>query len=259
MEWLYLPILGPAIAGISNFILGISVYRTKQKSDASNIIFTLFIWSVFCWVISIAIFLFSPWTGLAHFTAPLQYVAAAILLYFFLLFSFNFPAEELCLSKMDMLILAVPSAIAISLALFPGQIVQDFYLAHGRNAYTVGSAYAAYAFYIIGYFALAFANLIRKYLHAQGVIKIQIGHIFLGVLIPAVIGVVINLLFPWYGFWHYNWIGPTGTLIFVFLIWWSMRKYRLFGLKIILFENKYLALVKKGEEGDLLEKAKRGY
>lgn len=260
MEGYLIQIGGPMATGVVNFVLGLAVFRKKEWKDHSNLLFGLVFISVFLWNITLALFQFIPSGSLSYFMGLILYSSVCFIPYFFLLFVLTFPSEKINIQKKELILLTIPLGITIILTL-AGFVLRDVEQTGSYKTITFGGGYFTFGLYLISYFIFAFINLTRKYLKSYGLIRTHTKFLLISIAASAIIGLTTNLILPIFGYFQFMWVGTLATVIMVLGVIWTMRRYRLFNVKVILRESQYLALVKNEdlsrEEIDFLIGKKR--
>ncbi|TSC77602.1 MAG: hypothetical protein G01um101433_519 [Parcubacteria group bacterium Gr01-1014_33] len=245
--YLFSHIAAPFIVGLLQIGLAVAIWRKKEGKDASNRLFALVVLSVAGWAIGTTFWHAYFFVGNLRFATTLTYFAAGCIPYFFLLFTLNFPSERLRVSWKDIFLITIPLAIGLSFVLLDSVIRGSQEVVQKDIALIPAKGYLTYSILIVGYFSLAFRTLLKKFRTTKGLLYTQVQHIFLATFLPTCIGVMTNLILPVSLSGQYMWLGPVATLLLFILIVRSMRKQRLFDLKIIQHGNRFLALVPQDE------------
>jgi signal transduction histidine kinase len=99
-----------------------------------------------------------------------------------------------------------------------------------------------FGIYVISYFSWAYFIVFKKLLKANGVLRAQLGYIFVGTLSSTTITLITNMGLLYFGNFSFNWLGQIGIIIMITLIFYSILKFRLFNIKVITTELFVFAL-----------------
>ena len=100
--------------------------------------------------------------------------------------------------------------------------------------FNYGPLHTFYSIYLTGYILLGFTFLISNYRRSLGIVRLQIKYCLMGMFLTALFGVGTNLLLPMAGVSALTWLGPSCTVIYVGFAAYSIVKYRLMDINIVL-------------------------
>lgn len=220
-----------------NITCGLIVYlrNRSQKVNRSFFILTLI---TSLWIASkIAYRGFGDYDS-AYISCLILYFAAALIPPYFLYFVLVLTKSELAnkaFVKFFISLSVVPIAV-ISLA--PGLLIQYISLLSTPEKYAQYNIWlhSVYAIYIIGYFIVTEVILIRYYRSQHSDHKAQLYYVILGTLIASTIGVMCNLILPYFEIFTLNWFGEIGLLGMMIPISYSIVRYKLFDVKVVIAE-----------------------
>lgn len=236
MTYFSLQSIALLLVGIIDLILGALIYL-KERENKSNVLFALVTFSVSGWVLTRGLFEIVPINGLSRIVLDLLYISASLIPLFFVLFTYTFPFEKIPFSKKQILFIAIPNLIIIWFVLIPGFVIGEVnQYSYNYKIINFGFGYLFYSIYILGYFLWGFINLIKKYLKSAGILKIQLVYIFCGTFIATLLGVITNLILPFFGSFRFFWLGPVLTIVMVLFIAYAIIKHHLLNIKIIATE-----------------------
>ncbi len=236
MTYFSLQSIALLLVGIINLILGALIYL-KEKENKSNVLFAFITFSVSGWVLTRGLFEIVPINGFSHIVLHLLYISASLIPLFFVLFTYTFPFEKIPFSKKQILFIAIPNLIIIWFVLIPGFVLEEVnQYSSSYKSISFGFGYVFYSIYILGYFLWGFINLIKKYLKSAGILKIQLIYIFCGTFMATLLGVITNLILPFFGSFRFFWLGPVLTIVMVLFIAYAIVKHHLLNIKIIATE-----------------------
>jgi len=221
--------------GTINLVFSVLVYFTDRHKH-KNILFSLFGICVSIWSFSNVMFNLTSDEFLYKLAVNGLYISASGIAVFFLFLSASLKSGLVELPLWKKIIISFFFIVVVCLVLIPDFIViiPKF---RSIKELGIGPGYLLYCAYIIVYFSSALIILVREYLNASNILmKKQALFLFIGAFIVAVIGVTINLILPFFGYWSLFWIGPVATVIIVFFVGYSTIRHNLFNTKSIVVE-----------------------
>jgi len=173
----------------------------------------------------------------------LTYVAAAVLALVMVYFVYYFTDSKQTHTYRMYVAISIPFIVISLLVLIPHALITGSSTLHGVHALQFTNWYVVYSIYLVVYFNLAFYTIARRHRDAEGVFRLQLKHIFLGLFPIATVGLVTNLILPWLGDFRFNWIGPVATLVTFSIVGYSVFRYRLMGMRFLVMRFlEYLAI-----------------
>lgn len=219
-------------ASVPNTIMGLFVL-TRNPRNKVNFFFSMFALSVSLWSLGLAGYLFTSDLSHALAWAQLYYSAAAVIAVTFVLFSLFYKSEEIPFTKQHALLL-IPPLLLISLIVG----VPDFLTTEvamrtwGKEVLLATGGYAAYCVYFVAYVCFGFAMIVRKFLRAKGVQRVNLKYIFVGLVVAFSLGMLFNLVLPFFGNYRYIWAGPPFTVVYVAMIGYAIIKHGMFDIRL---------------------------
>ena len=217
-------------------IFSLIVLRGERR--LVNKIFSIFVLSAGLWPLGLGLFILTRNLSHALYFANGYYIAAALIPTLFLLFSIVFLRKE-TVSPKKIFFACVP-IIILSLALLinPHLIIEQVFQEGSLKDVVINPLpYALYAFYFIAYVIASYYFLLQTKQKAKKendtVAVSQLNLIFLGTVMPYILGMTFDLILPWLGNYQYIWLGPAFTLIMVGAIGYAIAKHGLFNLKVV--------------------------
>ena len=191
---------------------------------------------MFLWAIGLAVFEVLPISSsYLLLSAQMLYLSASLIPLFFYVFSLAFTAGRIKITKASSIFIAASYTLIIVLIATPGMLIQGVY--GGVDAAKMikfGPLYLLFLLHIIGYFVSGFVVLFKQYIRGTGLVRLQLKYILIGASIPALVGTTTNLVLPFFGFFHFFWLGPTMTIAVVLFIGYATARYNLWDFKLIL-------------------------
>lgn len=224
------------IATIANMVYGLVVFSQDRK-DATHVAFFCLIIGVGAWGIGMLSFRgWFPGFDLA-LAARILYASAAIIPFASLYFARVFPEHEVTVPLWQKVFIPLPFFAVLLLSLWPGILIEGASRSAGESLIHFNLwAHVVYVAYISIYFSWVFLILMRRYYHAEGVLRTQLTFIILGTLTTTSIALVTNLILPFFDIFTYNWLGQVGVIAMITGITYAILKHHLFNAKIIATE-----------------------
>ncbi len=213
---------------LANLYLGIMVYIRNWK-NAANRWFCILSISVSAWSYFLMLFQMEQ----SYIYAQLAFVAAIFIPSVFSSFVRVFPSDETKIKPDQLDYLVYGISIILSILVFENLIITGLEEMSWGTSLALGPLYYSYALGFIGIFVLALGRLFRKYFRAQGIDRMQIRYVFLGVTLGAVLGATFSLVLPIWMPQVYP-LGIPSTLVMVGFISYAIIKHRLLSVEIII-------------------------
>ena len=213
------------VVALLNLMIGFYVYSKNWKSQL-RLSFLLLTIGVTLWILSITlsnnfrILIYS-----LFWSTSFNYIAAGFIAFSFLWLTKLFPFERQLSSK-KLVVLFLPFLLLlITLIFYPSFIITRVNFKPGSydaiyNIY----GYSIFSFYFLFYMGLGFYNLIKNYLLLEGVLKNNIKLLIIGLGIGAILGIIFDLILPFFNYWSLIWLGPYFSLVMVFCVAYMMMK-----------------------------------
>ncbi|MDP2685510.1 MAG: histidine kinase N-terminal 7TM domain-containing protein [bacterium] len=163
----------------------------------------------------------------------ITYVFGVLIMPSFLLFSLNFPFKTK-ISKINKFLLVIPPLIFSYLSFTNLFIVDHVVASDGIATPIYGDYLWLFGIYIGLYLIIAFRLLIKKYLQSKPIEKVKLLYIFISFGIASLIGVIADLIFPYFIENSRSYWGSWGTFLISISFAYSILKYRLLDIKIVL-------------------------
>jgi two-component system phosphate regulon sensor histidine kinase PhoR len=226
-------------------VFGFVIFRRNYK-DKINLLFFFVLLAVSFWTIGMIFYRGIKDISLSVIFARILYFSATFIPIAFLYFVFNYSKVQVGIFINIILILFF-SYIAL-ISILPNFLIKDVIVVPGKEKIIIfdNRLHLLYALYIILYFSVSFYLLFKFLLRSKEfseLTRVQVYYLFLGTIIPTVIGVISNLILPLLGYFELNWLGQIGVISLVILLGYAVLKYQLFNIKIILTEVFVFSLI----------------
>lgn len=193
MYWVNLGLI--FVAGL-NIGLALLVWLRNPKNKI-NITFAIGLFFLATWTLGIAMFRESKTEPNALIWTWVQNASGSYIVIPFFLFSLYFPYQNYVLKKWHIVLIALSVIVITCVVVISNAWIKEIRLSPSNNDYSInfwGILYFNLFFYF--YVVLAFYNLIRKYLIAQGFTKTQLFYIIVFTGIIALFGSIFGALIP---------------------------------------------------------------
>lgn len=223
----------------ANIVLAI-VILYRGINSRINLSFSIMMFFIAFWVASSYLTIyFSGMRSeqLATFWFRMRYLTIIPVPSLFLYFSLIFPENKLKDPwKQYLVFLPVPILYVFQ---FSGLIAIGMYPLRqgGMFEQVYGPFVGLFAGYYLLYFLLTFVNLLNKYFRSRGISRVQVQYVFVGTMIPVVVGGLGNLFLPLFGIYFsadiLHVIGPLSTIFIAVMIASAIIKYRFMGFNYV--------------------------
>ncbi|MBD3238341.1 MAG: hypothetical protein GF332_01730 [Candidatus Moranbacteria bacterium] len=227
---------------IINFVIFYLGYKSyKNKKNLTNILFFIFSLVLITWYSFNYLQTLFTDINLIKIFLRLDFFLAPLLSYFAFIFLLNFPVP-IKKSLLTYIFFIIPALIMSSLSI-NGKIINNIYFLNEKLRFELGSYALLYYFLIIIYLLVGFISLLYKYRKEKGIKKLQIKYIFLGFFLSAVIIVIFNFFLQNHVSKEFFRLNGIGLLILILFIYYSIVRYRLFGIRFIFHKFHGIMLI----------------
>ncbi len=216
------------VTTVLTFFLGLLVH-TNNPQKPSNRNFFYFTSSLSLWAITNLMANISAEPSLALFWSKAAIVGAALLIYFFLLFSMTFTTDKQ-VSRTLRFVLFIPAFIIILFSPTAANVV--FSNAYAQQIQT-GWLYIFVIAYLPIYTIWGVALFIKAQRSSAGHRKDQIKYILMGTALIAIPGFIFNAILPALGITGLSAFGPLFILLLVAMIAYSILRHQLMDIRFI--------------------------
>jgi len=229
---------------ISLLVLGGLGYFSNPRGRVNKLFASMVVWAAI-WAASnfLESEVRNPTT--AAFLLKLDFASAAIVGYFFLLFCVNFPSPSPRWKTKDYIVF-IPIAFLAVLS-FSHLIVKDIGTYRGglQLQFGRGGLFWIYGSCLFGYMAVGCSNLVIKWRKFQGVPKLQVSYVLLGLSLSAFPALFINLVLSQIIDLSVtiSRLGIYGILFFGGLTTYAIVTYRLMDINVAITKGTVFAMV----------------
>lgn len=249
MNQLFLPINLILIACvITMIVLSFVIYR-HSKGEISSRLFFFCILSAIVWVLTnlfANIAILKGDTSYSIIWTKLTLIGPTFLPLILILFANSFPENKISLNKVHIWALSI---ITLSVLLFIPtkyniESVTIINPSQMKSSFVPGPLLIIFMIYLIfGIFTTTYI-LVKKYLIAEEIGKLQIKNILIGLIVSLMIGLLTSLILPLFGNSNFINIAPASTIFLIIFTSYAIIKYQLLDVKLIVAETvTYLVLI----------------
>ena len=228
------------LLGISFFTIAVlSTLLFLRSRTQSSVFLSLSACGAGLWIASTIIFLNASQPVLFTIGTKGLHVAGIMILTAFVCFSYTFSGGNIKLNKKFLFSLLIISVLFIYIIVFTENIVQTTrdYAGVSNSSISFGNLYPCYSLYILLSAFLSYYFLIKKSLKTKSKLeKVQLLYIGIGTIVSLSIGLVINIIWPFFGIFNHYWLGPFLSIFFVVFATYAIFKHHLFNIKVISVE-----------------------
>ncbi len=216
----------------------------RRGAGPMNAAFVLATLGIAAWALTLVGFLQTPSDWVALIFLRLSYMAAAFIAACFYYFSIAFPDGQRP-SRWHLATLVVLTSAVCAAVLVPGFLTGSIFpVGATRTVELHVLGYAAFGGTFCGLFALVQIRVWRKFVSAQGLVRVQL--LLMAICITAVgwLGIYFDLILPspFLENFRYVWTGPVFTDVFAAVTAYAIFRYRLFNAKALIGELLVFAL-----------------
>ena len=112
----------------------------------------------------------------------------------------------------------------------------------GKWSWGLGPLHLLFELVFCALWILALLNLYKTYAIASGTLKLNLRNMFWGLLLGIIPPTVCNILLPAIGYFRINWFGPVSSAIWIFIIAYSILRYRQMNVRTVITEVLAIAM-----------------
>ncbi|MCD6170233.1 MAG: PAS domain S-box protein [Candidatus Latescibacteria bacterium] len=217
---------------VINLSLALFVYLKNRKHSA-NRFFAIFVLCVAAWTFG---------NYMAHIHANTQngllwgrvtFAAASLIPLAFLIFAQVFPDKRTISLRKSLLAFVFLGISFLLLSFSPLLLVNLTPAVQGINT-EYGPAYPFFSLYFLSCFAYGLFCTARKWKQSQGISRLRVQYLFLGVLLGATAGSITNLFIPLlFHTSRYSIYGPYSSVIIIAFIAHAIVRYQLMDVRLV--------------------------
>lgn len=205
-----------------------------KRKDATRLSLVGLIVSISIWLITNDQVDLSDTVARALIWSRLVMIGPILIALMLLYFSLFFTRRKI--SGRTIALIAIPSALLL-LFVATNQFVESVTIETWGINFSYGFLYYAFGAYFALYAVMAFTILISSYAHSQGIYKLQLRYVFLGLIFSAILASFSNIFLPIVGIQQFYYVGPFSVLIFLSFTTYAIVRHRLLDIRIIIVKS----------------------
>lgn len=228
------------LAAFTNGVFA-TILFIHHKEDKSLIFLGLMDLSAAFWVFEMFLFRNIDNLAILIWPAKMLYVSGIFISMFFFYFTKQFSSgaeKSITQNKKFIFLTLSPSVVVSFLILFSGIIINNVFYFNGQKEVGFGNLYIPYSILMAVYFLWGYYYLFLKYIKEQINVtaRNRLLYIIISTVISIVIGVVFDIIMPYFRNFSFYWLGPAVTISFVVVTTYAILKHRLYNMKLIATE-----------------------
>jgi signal transduction histidine kinase len=224
-----------------NFGLGLFVSARPSTHRRINLVFSLLCFGCAFWVLGALMIPMSDEVEWKLFWIRFIFAVSCFIPAVLLHFSLVFPIYTHRVKLAQGLFVYLPAFVFLVAS--PTELVVKSILQVNPIRFDYGPLHAVISVYFAVYLTLGFYFLSKTYRTSIGIYRLQIKYCFIGMLLTAIASFVTNLLLPTLGTSRLSGTGPSFTMIMVGFTTYSIAKYRLMDINLVLKKGTTYAVL----------------
>lgn len=220
------------ISGILLYF-GISAFTSNRRSK-TNIYFLYLIIATIIWVFSNYFSNTASQYGVVLLSNRIIFVSTSLLIWALFNFSSVYPESESLVNSKVRRVSLIFTILVVFLS-FTNSIVSEVVIENGYSSIQFGKGMLVYLLHFGIHFGMFVYQLMHKFKKAEGVDKVQLQYILLGVIFTATGALITNLILPvFFDVFYLSSYGPAFLIIFVGFTFVSIVRHRFLGIKFLI-------------------------
>lgn len=223
-------------------ILGVMVYL-KGRKNPINLSFALFSWIGAFWSLSLYLYA-NPVVQSSAYWIKVVYLLCFPIISLPLFFSFVFPGGKVRYAALSQVIYYLASAPFLYCLLFTEKWILGVYPTEWGTETLLGPVYQLWGFFNLGVGLFIFGNLFRKYRKSEGLVRLQLKYIFLGIYILAAGTLLVDVFLPIFtGSSRFFWASSLFLAPFIAFTSYAIIRHRLMDIRLIIARSVSYAIL----------------
>ena len=212
MDWANIPSI---FATVLNILLAILIWLRNPKNKI-NIFFSLASFCLGAWAFWVILFKAANTEEAAILFIQLANLFGILVTILFFIFTIYFPYQKRRLSLLSKLFFLIFSLLILWIVIFYKGAIAEVILLPNNNLGVVNPyLWTVYAVYFISIMCWSLINLFLKYRFAGGFIKTQLGSIIIGTSVAIGIGIIFDIILPFWDSFNLMRVGSYSTVSIV--------------------------------------------
>ncbi|MFC1751832.1 hypothetical protein ACFL96_00350 [Thermoproteota archaeon] len=210
--------------------------RLRIKIFYLGITISIFLWNVFILLIELA------QSGDISFLGRIIFLPPALLVYFFLWFTFVFPDQEQKLNPVWMVVSAIPTLLIVLKVPTDFIMISTYKMGNGTHIFYKNFGHYFFAAYFLSYGFFSFINMLKNYQKADASFKEPYKYLLYGFGLPLLFASITNLILPMLGYSQFVLVGPIFSIILVLFTAYAVVKHELMDIRILITSGTALVI-----------------
>ena len=228
---------GIIIVLTSILILGLDLVIIIGSKNLSSRVFVLLTFVTAIWVISHGFLVSTSSQSGIDSLIRFQSLLGVIIAIGFYQFASIYPYDKRPSVK-SLIFSFITIATFAYLYFFTNALVSGVYRINGIGhwAWAFGPWHLLFDIFFYTLWILAFYRIFKTYKSAAEKDRTNLGNMFVALFFGIIPPTITNVFLPSLGEYHFNWLGPIASLIWIFIIAYSIVKYHQMNVRIVITE-----------------------
>ena len=209
----------------------------KNPKNPLHITFATFLVSVSLWAISIAFFRMAKFENTALFWDKMIYLSGSVAPVTVFFFSYILVNRKMPPKIITAVLVAISSAFVAVLLFFTNTWIKAIILNDAGNSVHLGTSYLAWGIYLAVVYNAGLLMLIKGLKKSKGFAAIQIKYVLMAAVLPMIMGIIPNVILPYFGNYTLIFLGPFVNAAMALIILYAIRKHRLMDIRDVLIKT----------------------
>lgn len=224
-------------------IISLDLVIILGSNNKASKIFVLLSFLSGIWVISQIYLVSTDVSDTANVLIRSQYVMGIIIASGFYLFSLIYPFDTKIRYRIYLLLFIICIFFSYTYLATDYLVTGVTYIGGpGHWSWQFGPLHPAFDVAFVAIWIISLSNLYRSYKIAHDILRINMRHMFWGLTLGIIPPSLANILLPTFGIYYLNWTGPIASAIWVFVIGYSIMRYRQMNVKVVITEMLAVAM-----------------
>jgi signal transduction histidine kinase len=224
-------------------IVSLDLVIILGSQNRSSRVFVLLSFTTAIWVASQGFLVSTHTPYLADWLIRSQYVMGITIAMGFYIFSIIYPHETKPPSYTYILMLFVTILFGY-LYLFSDYLNTGVIEigGKGRWSWTFGPLHPLFDIIFSLIWIISLKKLYTSYILSTGILRLNLKNMFLALTLGIIPPTLANIILPTLGIYHWNWLGPISSAVWIFIIGYSIIRYRQMNVRVVITEVLAIAM-----------------
>ncbi|MBP9847213.1 MAG: hypothetical protein KBD43_14230 [Saprospiraceae bacterium] len=215
-----------------------------DSKNRSSYLFAAFSSFVALWSISYGFIVASNSSDISLYLMKVNHLLGMITSLGFIAFSISYPDNRPINSKLVILLTSI--GVVFTVLIFNSKlIIPSMFLLQSPDhwGWNIGALYLLYCLTFVFLWTTILFNIRVKILSSENVTQ-RINQLFMfwGLAIGILPPTILNIILPYFGVYGLSWTGPISSAIWIFIIGYSIIRYRQMNVRIVITEVLAIAM-----------------